>query len=53
MEEKKKKKYVKPEITKIRLDAKTAVLGGCKISSGSGPSGDDCGAPLYCVSAGS
>ena len=48
-----KKKYVKPEVTKIRLDAKCAVLGGCKISGGDGPSGTDCGSPLYCLSPGS
>ena len=54
MENKKKKKYVKPEVTKIKLDAKCAVLGFCKISSGgSGPTGDDCGSPLSCVSQGS
>ena len=53
MEEKKKKEYVKPIVTKIKLDAKTAVLGGCKISGGSGSNGDDCGDPLYCFSAGS
>ena len=53
MEEKKKKKYVKPEVTKISLDAKTAVLGGCKLQGGSGSNGDDCGHPLYCFSAGS
>jgi hypothetical protein len=53
MEKNKKKKYVKPMVTKIKLDAKCAVLGGCKISGGSGPSGDDCGSPLYCHSAGS
>ena len=53
MVEKKKKKYVKPEVMKISLDAKTAVLGGCKISGVSGPGGDSCGAPLYCFSAGS
>jgi len=53
MENKKKKKYVKPAVTKIRLDAKCAVLGFCKVSGGSGPNGDDCGNPLSCFSSGS
>ncbi len=53
MENNKKKKYVKPVVTKIKLDAKTAVLGNCKIAGGSGSNGDDCGDPLYCFSAGS
>jgi hypothetical protein len=42
-----KKKYLKPEIKKIKLDAKTAVLAVCKIqSSTGGPSSGDCGFPL-------
>lgn len=53
MEKKKKNKYVKPKVTKIKLDAKCAVLGFCKTSSGSGPSGSDCGSPLSCFSQGS
>ena len=51
MEKNKKKNYVKPMVTKIKLDAKTAVLGGCKVQGGSGNTGDDCGHPLYCFSA--
>jgi len=43
MEEKKKKEYVKPIVTKIHLDAECAVLGGCKMNGGSGPSGSGCG----------
>ena len=35
--DKKKKKYSKPNIKKIRLDAKTAVLGFCKTDSSAGP----------------
>ena len=50
MENKKRKKYVKPEVTKIKLDAKCAVLGGCKISGDDGPTGTGCGSPLACVS---
>ena len=53
MEKKKKEKYVKPEVVKIKLDAKCAVLGFCKINGGSGPSGSDCGNPLSCFSQGS
>jgi hypothetical protein len=41
--EKKKKKYEKPKITKIRLDAKTAVLASCKFpSSSGGPRNQNC-----------
>ena len=36
MQKKKKKKYVKPKVTKIKLDAKTAVLSVCKVHQGSG-----------------
>jgi hypothetical protein len=50
MEIKKRKKYVKPTVTKIKLDAKCAVLGGCKISGDDGPNGDGCGNPLACAS---
>jgi hypothetical protein len=37
MQQEKKKKYEKPIITKIRLDAKCAVLGFCKTSGKIGP----------------
>ena len=37
-----KKKYEKPEITKIKLDAKTAVLAACKTSGAFGPGGNGC-----------
>ena len=37
MPEEKNKKYAKPEIKKINLDAKIAVLGFCQIGSSSGP----------------
>ena len=36
MEQKKKRKYVKPKVTKIIIDAKTAVLAVCKVNHGSG-----------------
>lgn len=46
-----KRKYVKPKVTKIKLDAKCAVLGGCKVSGDEGPNGDgNCGNPLSCFS---
>jgi hypothetical protein len=44
--ENEKKKYTKPEIKKIRLDAKTAVLVVCKTSGIGGPSGVGCGPPV-------
>ena len=47
MGEKKKRKYVKPKLTKIYLDAECAVLGACKfVGAASGPSGGDCGLPF-------
>ena len=39
MKEKNKRKYVKPKVTKIHLDAECAVLGACKTSGQAGPSG--------------
>jgi len=44
---KEKKKYAKPEIKKIRLDAKTAVLGVCKTAAIGGPAGVGCGPPTF------
>ena len=32
-----KKKYEKPQVTRIKLDARTAVLGFCKASGQGGP----------------
>ena len=40
--QKTRKKYEKPEITKIKLDAKTAVLAACKTSGAFGPGGMGC-----------
>ena len=50
-----KKKYIKPEIKKIKLDAKTAVLAVCKTAGVGGPSGVGCGPPVFspCQDAGS
>lgn len=46
MQKKKRKKYVKPKITKIRIDARCAVLGFCKFSSSSGgPMNTNCRGP--------
>ena len=54
MENEKKKKYAKPQVTKIRLDAKCAVLGFCKMVGGSGPyTGTDCDCPGCCSDSGS
>ena len=47
MEKKKKKKYVKPKLTKIYLDAECAMLGACKfVGAATGPNGSDCGLPF-------
>ena len=37
MEKDKKKKYEKPKVTKINLDAECAVLGFCKTTGSLGP----------------
>jgi hypothetical protein len=44
---KEKKKYIKPEVKKIKLDAKTAVLNVCKTAGSNGSSGGHCGPPIY------
>ena len=54
MDNTEKKQYEKPKVTRIKLDAKTAVLGICKTAGAGGPgffNCDDLGAP--CDSAGS
>jgi hypothetical protein len=43
MKPEKKKKYEKPKLTQIRLDAECAVLGGCKTDNKVGPS-----SPTHC-----
>jgi hypothetical protein len=53
MKEKPKKKYVTPTVRKIKLDAKTAVLGFCKNGGFIGPQGMGCGQPAPCNSQGS
>ena len=42
-----KKKYIKPVVKKIKLDAKTAVLAVCKTSGSNGRSGGNCGPPIF------
>jgi hypothetical protein len=51
----KKKEYEKPEVTRITLDAKCAVLGFCKGASGAGPVAAGCqdGFGGYCLNQGS
>jgi hypothetical protein len=53
MKRKKKKKYEKPRITKIRLDAECAVLGFCKNSGFGGPAAANCAAITPCSNPGS
>ena len=54
-QKKKKKKYGKPKITRIKLDAKTAVLATCKTAhSTGGPEHPHCGpGPFPCLDDGS
>ena len=55
-QKKKKKKYVKPQVTKIKLDIKTAVLSTCKVHHGTGgPMNVNCqgGGPQGCLEQGS
>ena len=42
MKKKVKKAYEKPKVTRITLDAKTAVLGFCKTTNSIGPGGNSC-----------
>jgi len=53
MEEKEKKKYEKPKVTRIKLDARTAVLGICKTSGAGGPNSYGCEVVGPCEDAGS
>jgi len=46
MEKKEKKKYEKPRISKVTLDAETAILGKCKNTGLTGPRGAHCGLPF-------
>jgi len=49
-----KKRYEKPRLKKVQLDAKCAVLGFCKITGKFGPGRSNCGVPVsMCFSAGS
>jgi hypothetical protein len=54
--ERKKRQYVKPEITQVALRPEEAVLGACKGATGgagSGPGGGNCRRPVPCSSLGS
>jgi hypothetical protein len=42
----KKKEYKKPEVKRVSLDAKCAVLAFCKDWGSLGPDGADCGMPV-------
>jgi hypothetical protein len=49
-----KKRYVKPTMKKVKLDAKCAVLGFCKTTGKIGPGRSACGYPATrCFAAGS
>jgi hypothetical protein len=49
-----KKRYEKPKLKKVKLDAKCAVLGFCKTTGKIGPGRAACGVPVpKCFAAGS
>jgi len=51
---KQKKPYARPEVKQVPLRPEEAVLGNCKGTGGSGPTGASCGCPLTgCSSCGS
>jgi hypothetical protein len=51
---KKKRRYEKPTVTRIKLDARCAVLGFCKTRGRIGPGAPNCGMPSApCSSPGS
>jgi len=43
-----KKPYTKPEVRKVTLTPEEAVLGSCKVQSGTGPAAANCGNPIWC-----
>ena len=43
-----KKPYTKPEVRKVTLTPEEAVLGSCKVQSGTGPAAANCGNPTWC-----
>ena len=54
MEQREKKPYEKPKVTKVRLDPQCAVLGFCKNSGSRGPGGTGCRSGItLCKAAGS
>mgnify|MGYP005844456029 FL=1 len=48
-----KKPYTRPEMKQVQLRPEEAVLGNCKTSGSTGPSGSNCGFPVCCSSCGS
>jgi len=54
MDQSEKKRYEKPRLKKVQLDAKCAVLGFCKTTGKIGPGRANCGVPVpRCFAAGS
>jgi hypothetical protein len=45
MDEEGKKRYQRPEVTRVNLDSQVAVMAACKFTSDTGPGPPDC-APL-------
>jgi hypothetical protein len=43
-----KKSYVKPMISEVKLRPEEAVLGNCKISGAAGPISSSCSSPTQC-----
>jgi hypothetical protein len=52
-EPKRKKPYLKPELTQVSLRPEEAVLGACKRTGRSGPGQGNCLSPAPCSSNGS
>jgi hypothetical protein len=46
MDQSGKKRYEKPTLKKVKLDAKCAVLGFCKVTGKIGPGRANCGVPV-------
>ena len=54
MDQSGKKRYEKPKLKKVQLDAKCAVLGFCKTTGKLGPGRANCGVSFpLCLAAGS
>ncbi len=48
-----KKSYVKPNISEVKLRPEEAVLGNCKIAGSAGPLSSSCSSPTTCNALGS